>query len=904
MEAVRFSDVWEMYRIKFNIDGKPQWENYWVLRGISFNVAKGETLGIIGENGSGKSTILKLIMGMLSPDRGSALVSGKVSGLLELGAGFQPELTGKENIYLSASLFGLDSVQTNILYEKIVEFASLGKFIFAPVKCYSQGMFVRLAFAIAIHVNPDILLIDDTLSVGDEFFQRKCIKKIFELKNSGKTIIFVTHDMNMLRRMCDRALFVSEGRLIKDASAGEVIPFYSQFTGVREGLGLMEKEFLQCVFNNGRLFLNYKGMPITAGPGFNVSFLVSGKWYNSSQAQWQVRKEGDCKIEAVGLFPELNCTQVWEIEISESKIRLGVSSSSQDALFIEETCISIFLPEMFKHWFTESENGIFPEIQINNAKWDDVIQGDTIRQAVGVRSMDSLDEGCAELLFANEANGKHIFSQIFNTDYLAHARVLRFRIVGEQNNVLSKFTGCLLIGPKEVNKYLAIPRANNEVVLKNLKIKFEKGRCLIYEGALLITKSRHITFSLYANDIWFDSDSASWILDSSSKNKISARGCWPKLPVIATWCIESDGLNGFILDIDIIVKEDISIEKQFFRFEFSELFTGYSTYYGTGLFPDDFLDRDVDLLQKCISHPNLVFFSDKKELTPLHVKFVSGSGSFAKIFNSDAYSRARELRVIKVQPESKRMLQKGEHSLFKAEIRESDEAPTAINTKLQPGLLRNGFLSVSFVNGSIKIFSGSTELTKGLCLYSSFRSQGRWFDSVSSAIWNYELSGNKLKALGSWVSLPLKQEWNLDLTDEGTIELKIETIVNCDIEMDRVQTNLMILESYSSWFLGGKSGSFPDFSGDIDDDWQILSSSLLHDIDSIAVAVSGKNMNQSMLPGMKMLLRNKQAKGCLNVLNSDLYHRGRVLQYLEKDCVMLKPGRYLHYEGSILVGKI
>ena len=215
MAIIQFKDVWEMFKIKFVIDGRSSWENFWALKGLNFEIAKGETVGIIGENGAGKSTVLKLIAGMLRPDRGEIEVGGKVSGLLELGAGFQAELTGKENIYLIAGLFGLSKVEVEERFDRIVEFAGIGRFIHAPVKCYSQGMFVRLAFAIAIHVEPEILLIDDILAVGDEYFQRKCIGKIFEVRDQGATIVIVTHDMNMLKRLCSRAIFLKDGRVTR-----------------------------------------------------------------------------------------------------------------------------------------------------------------------------------------------------------------------------------------------------------------------------------------------------------------------------------------------------------------------------------------------------------------------------------------------------------------------------------------------------------------------------------------------------------------------------------------------------------------------------------------------------------------------------------------------------------------
>ena len=210
MALINFKDVWEMYRIRFFETRRTSWESFWALKDINFKVEQGETLGIIGENGAGKSTVLKLIAGLLKPDRGEVKIQGKVSGLLELGAGFQPEFTGLENIFLNAGLFGLSKKQIEEKREEIIQFAALGKFIHAPVKCYSQGMFVRLAFAIAVHVDPDIMLIDDTLAVGDEYFQKKCIQKIFMLKEQGKTIVFVTHDMNLLRQLCRRPCFLKK----------------------------------------------------------------------------------------------------------------------------------------------------------------------------------------------------------------------------------------------------------------------------------------------------------------------------------------------------------------------------------------------------------------------------------------------------------------------------------------------------------------------------------------------------------------------------------------------------------------------------------------------------------------------------------------------------------------------
>lgn len=194
------------YRIKeaLSIRKKVYHKDFYALQDVSFDVKKGETVGIIGTNGSGKSTILKIITGVLSATEGSVRVAGKISALLELGAGFNMEYTGRENIFLNGRMMGLSRKEMEEKEQAIVEFAEIGDFIDQPVKSYSSGMFARLAFAVAINVEPDILIVDEALSVGDLFFQNKCFHKFDELKAQGVTILFVSHDISSVRQMCSR----------------------------------------------------------------------------------------------------------------------------------------------------------------------------------------------------------------------------------------------------------------------------------------------------------------------------------------------------------------------------------------------------------------------------------------------------------------------------------------------------------------------------------------------------------------------------------------------------------------------------------------------------------------------------------------------------------------------------
>ena len=201
-------------------------EPFYALRNVSFSIGRGEVAGIVGRNGSGKSTILKLIAGVTAPSEGEVRVLGRVSPLIELGAGFHPDLTGRENIKMNASILGMSARETAERFDDIVDFAELRKFVDTPVKRYSSGMYIRLGFAVAIHSNPEILLVDEVLSVGDAHFQAKCLAKMDDFKNSGVSIVVVSHSMELVSKFCDRVLLIDGGHLIGDGPPSEIVEQY------------------------------------------------------------------------------------------------------------------------------------------------------------------------------------------------------------------------------------------------------------------------------------------------------------------------------------------------------------------------------------------------------------------------------------------------------------------------------------------------------------------------------------------------------------------------------------------------------------------------------------------------------------------------------------------------------
>jgi ABC-2 type transport system ATP-binding protein len=210
-------------------------DDFWALRDVNITIDSGSTIGLIGPNGSGKSTLLKMIGGILQPTTGSVRLRGRVAALLELGAGFHPDLTGRENVYLNASLQGLTRVETDRNFEAIVEFSGIERFIDTQVKFYSSGMYVRLAFSVAVHVDPDILLVDEVLAVGDEPFQRKCMDRIRSFQHEGRTIVLVTHGLDTVAEICDRAVVLESGLVIADSEPRDALRVLrSEFEQVRQ----------------------------------------------------------------------------------------------------------------------------------------------------------------------------------------------------------------------------------------------------------------------------------------------------------------------------------------------------------------------------------------------------------------------------------------------------------------------------------------------------------------------------------------------------------------------------------------------------------------------------------------------------------------------------------------------
>ena len=266
-------------------------KKFYALNDLSFQVKKGETVGIIGTNGSGKSTILKIITGVLLPTRGEVKVDGVISALLELGAGFNSEYTGIENIYMNGTMMGFSRKQMDAKLSDILEFADIGDFVYQPVKTYSSGMFVRLAFALAINVEPEILIVDEALSVGDVFFQSKCYRRMEEIRKNGTTILMVTHDMGSIIKYCDKVVLLNKGNFVAQGTPGHMVDLYkkilaNQMDSLKEELEEMN---------------DFSGEKEKEAQGFHGRLMKESLTINASRTEYG---DGRAEIYDLGLFDQ------------------------------------------------------------------------------------------------------------------------------------------------------------------------------------------------------------------------------------------------------------------------------------------------------------------------------------------------------------------------------------------------------------------------------------------------------------------------------------------------------------------------------------------------------------------------------------------------------------------------
>lgn len=640
MEAVKFNNVSEKYMVKFVIEGKEKWEELWALKNISFSVDKGQMVAIIGENGAGKSTILKLIAGLLKADKGEVIVRGRVSALLELGAGFHSEFTGRENLYLNASLFGLSKSDTDSMLNKIVEFSGLGRFIDAQVKSYSQGMFVRLAFSVAIHVNPDILLVDDALAVGDEDFQKKCIQRILELENEGKTIIFVTHDLNMARRLCTKGIFLRTGEIIKGGAIDTVISYYMETLGDRKGIALIQKDALGVVFNNGRLIVRWADKTITQDQGGYSSFFFGGHRFNSPTANWRAEIKNAQWVIAKGEWFNIPATQIWDIRLLDDDLmELKVSLEIRNKANVENFQVELLFREEYRQWFSSECRGVFPENFFHERECE-LIYDDPVDKLACLKESDEEKEQGLLPAVVIDAFGQRTegLCQILNSGLDITARIIRLKspvvyeaiedgvdtglslamkiklIEGNQQDTLKEYLYSVRQMIEEEKQRFEKKKMESQLkkfIFGNSRLSIcidENNYLHMYYDEKKLTSDPGIITSLLICKEWKDTYAKQMWIKKISENHIQVHNiAWIDVPATQTWSflMREEGIIEVVMQMD--VQSQINVHEIHVSIFLSQAYTKWLTPQESGNFSEDFkAGEEISLKDKNIRAVGLV----------------------------------------------------------------------------------------------------------------------------------------------------------------------------------------------------------------------------------------------------------------------------------------------------------
>ena len=561
------------------------------LDDITFDVEPGESLGIIGANGSGKSTLLKIIAGVTAPDEGSLAVRGRVASLLELGAGFHQMLTGAENVYLNAGILGMRHREVDKVFDDILNFAGIGKFIDYPIGTYSSGMHVRLGFAVAAYTNPDIFLIDEVLSVGDEEFQRRCRRRIGELLEQGKTIIFVSHDLGIVNTLCRRVVLMSQGKLILRDTTNKAINFYLRQVGEEKGLHTMRQGPLEAIVCNGRISLFYDQIEVTAASGLQFQFLSYGHWQSGLDADWTILERTDTSCLMRGHLSKLDLIILWEIELEGEELVWSISVECEKPLQADRYEVLMYFPTEYTRWAYDDSNASFPELLPEHTYWYQAMEPDLLCERAELLP----EEGAAEPIvsLAVEENRPRMRGSWVNTDYMTGCRVFKFEEhVGGEAGGLGTGTHPVLRmrvrvgGDREgLAKSLGELRQRRAITVGSVTARFDRGALRIsYDGAQ-VTDWWHAYAALQIGDLWNKSTTLRWDYFEREGEKIRVGGYSSRFSFRMEWLLSPvDG--GVGIEVWVEAKEDLHVQEHHTSVMLVSGYSGWETEAESGDFPE------------------------------------------------------------------------------------------------------------------------------------------------------------------------------------------------------------------------------------------------------------------------------------------------------------------------------
>ena len=561
------------------------------LEDVSFTVDEGEAVGIIGANGSGKSTLLKLLAGVTVPTSGRVAVRGRVASLLELGAGFHPLLTGRENVYLNAGILGMKRHEIDAIFDAIVAFSGIEEFIDNPVNTYSSGMFVRLGFAVAAHTNPDIFLVDEVLSVGDEEFQRKCRQRIGELRGQGKTIVFVSHDLGTVNALCSRVVLLSKGRMMARGTPQATIEYYLRQIGREVGIHTFSSGRTEAVFCHGRISLFCNQREVTTANGLQMYLLCMNQWHGSSNVDWVVEERGPDTCKARGRMSRLPVTLEWDMRFSaDGRLVWRIALECQHDTVISMIRTYLSLPTAYTNWNYGDLSGVFPDIVPGDLDMTTIVPFDW-----NCRETSALPNDGSELppvLALLDAHRPYVCLVWSNSDYVTGARVLQATVqmpdtestLRAGRHELWTLEIDLGLTGDEVRERAAAREEARALRVGPVMAQFRRGAVLLaYEGKEL-TRSVHLHTQVRAAQIWNISHDMKWSPVERTGDCLRVSGDSPRFAFRQHWEIEAVE-GGLAFRVWFEALEPMDVQEYNVSIGLTEEYDRWETPHESGVFP-------------------------------------------------------------------------------------------------------------------------------------------------------------------------------------------------------------------------------------------------------------------------------------------------------------------------------
>jgi len=654
-------------------------DKFWALKDIAFDVKSGQSLGIIGPNGSGKSTLLRVIAGITTPTVGEVVVHGRIASLLELGAGFHPFLTGRENVFLNGALLGIKKDAIARDFDRIVEFSGIDQFVDVPVKDYSSGMYVRLAFAVAIHSDPDIFLVDEVLSVGDEEFQLRCRERIRELQRAGKTIVFVSHDLAQVNEICDELVLLRQGEMVRYGETDTTINYYLQTVGDQKGMITLHQGDLEAVFNNGRLSLFWRKQLLTKRTGGYACVKYHAAWHETTQAKWEIVASSPSEFTALGTAWRLPIEYRWRMSLtSERTLELTFEMRATKRIEMEHKHFSLLLRPEFSQWATAYEDGPFEGRQPGDRDWRPltVLSGASDFMAAYGEKDDfpAIVERVIE-------RGRSDKALVLNSDYAIDAGILQVEggFSEEELDLMAKgdFATVTRIeiaieeDSSSVRKRIADAAAARTVSAGDLRAFFDRGRLHLEWRGTEFTHDKCCYTTALSGGMWHDSISMSYDTHNPEPGTLVVVGRMLRLPVTQRWTVRAHGPESIAWSVELIVQERIEIAEWDTTVVLAPHYERWSTPHETGKFPPISSDQANWVhLNRTMEVGSWIAAETTAAGLPPQLRFETSSGdrSVPTAVNTSHLERGRALQIMEARSGGSRIMPPGEHQVFSGTI--------------------------------------------------------------------------------------------------------------------------------------------------------------------------------------------------------------------------------------------